>query len=87
MPWKQRDKGCHYSTPLLQQVDEAVYLIGDGDVSVLAEGVSFGEAGGRVFDQVESAQLPERHEQFFDLNFERDNLRAVPRVDLQKIAI
>jgi hypothetical protein len=49
--------------------NEATDLIGDGDVSVLAEGVAFGETGGRVFDQVEGAQLSERHEQLFDLQF------------------
>ena len=51
------------------RANQATDLIGDGHVSVLAEGVAFRESGGRVFDQVEGAQLSERHEQLFDLQF------------------
>ena len=61
------------------------YLIGDGDVGVLAKSVAFGESGGRVFDQVEGAQLAERHEQFLDLSeCNRRQCACCPRVAGEK---
>lgn len=63
-------KGSAKNDEPFRESRQQVYLISDSDVGILAEGVSLGKASGRVFDQIEGSQLSERHEQFFDLNFE-----------------
>ncbi len=45
----------------------SAYRVSDRGVEVLSERVSFREAGGGVFDQIESLQLPKRRQQLFHL--------------------
>ena len=58
------------------------YLIGYGDVGILAKCVALGESCCSILDQIECPQLPKRHEQLFDLKRTRQ-FACCPRVDLQ----